>query len=41
MEVSFFNICSKISERIGMKDGGNLSQCINALIASDFVIKYV
>ena len=32
---------SEISEKTGIKDGGNLSQCINALITSDFVIKYV
>ena len=32
---------SEIIEKIGMKDGGTLSQSLNALIASDFVIKYV
>lgn len=32
---------SEIIEKIGMNDGGTLSQNLNALIASDFVIKYV
>ncbi len=32
---------SKIAEQIGMQDGGTLSQSLNALIASDFVVKYV
>lgn len=35
MALSFFNISSEISERIDMKDGGNLSQCINALLAKE------
>ena len=32
---------SEIAEQIGMQDGGTLSQSLNALIASDFVVKYV
>lgn len=31
----------EISERLGMSDGGRLSQIINALVASDFVVKYI
>lgn len=31
----------EIAERLGMSDGGRLSQNLNALIASDFVVKYV
>lgn len=32
---------SEIIEKIGVNDGGTLSQCLNALIASDLVIKYI
>ncbi len=32
---------SEIVKKTGMKDGGTLSQSLNALIASDFVIKYL
>ncbi len=32
---------SEIVDKIGIKDGGSLSKCLNALIASDFVIKYI
>lgn len=32
---------SELVEKLGTKDGGTLSQSLNALIASDFVIKYV
>ena len=32
---------SEILKKIGVKDGGTLSQSLNALIASDFVIKYI
>lgn len=32
---------SEITEKIGVNDGGTLSQSLNALIASDFVIKYI
>lgn len=32
---------SEIAEKINMKDGGTLSQNLNALISSDFVVKYV
>lgn len=32
---------SELVEKLGIKDGGTLSQSLNALIASDFVIKYV
>lgn len=32
---------SEIAEKTGIKDGGSFSQCINALITSDFIIKYV
>lgn len=31
----------EISEMVGINDGGTLSQNLNALIASDFVIKYI
>lgn len=31
----------EISEMVGINDGGTLSQHLNALIASDFVIKYI
>lgn len=31
----------EISEKLGMSDGGRLSKNLNALIASDFVVKYV
>ena len=31
----------EISEKIGIKEGEKLTECLNALIASDFVIKYV
>lgn len=31
----------EIAERLGIADGGQLSQNLNALISSDFVIKYV
>lgn len=32
---------SEIAENVGINDGGTLSQSLNALIASDFVVKYV
>lgn len=32
---------SEIVEKVGINDGGTLSQSLNALIASDFVIKYI
>ena len=32
---------SEIAENVGMNDGGTLSQSLNALIASDFVVKYI
>ena len=34
--------CTKkeIVEETGIKDGGSLTKCLNALIASDFIIKY-
>lgn len=32
---------SEISKELGTQDGGSLSQNLNALIASDFVIKYI
>jgi len=32
---------SEIVEKIGINDGGTLSQSLNALIASDFVVKYI
>ncbi|MBR3769609.1 MAG: hypothetical protein IKL06_03645 [Lachnospiraceae bacterium] len=28
-------------EKIGVNDGGTLSQSLNALISSDFVVKYI
>ena len=31
----------EIAEKLGLSDGGRLSQNLNALIASDFVVKYV
>ena len=31
---------NEIAKKIGVSDGGNLTQSLNALIASDFVIKY-
>lgn len=31
----------EIAEKLGMSDGGRLSRNLNALIASDFVVKYV
>ncbi len=31
----------EISEKIGIKEGEKLSECLNALVASDFIIKYV
>lgn len=31
----------EISDKLGIKDGGVLSEHINALIASDFIVKYV
>ena len=31
----------EITEKLGMSDGGRLSKNLNALIASDFVVKYV
>lgn len=32
---------TEIVEKVGVRDGGTLSQSLNALIASDFVIKYI
>lgn len=32
---------SEIAEKVDMADGGTLSQSLNALIASDFVVKYI
>lgn len=32
---------SEIVEKIGVNDGGTLSQSLNALISSDFVVKYI
>ena len=32
---------SEIVEKVGINDGGTLSQSLNALIASDFVVKYI
>lgn len=32
---------SEIAKKTGIKDGGTLSQSLNALIASDFVVKYI
>lgn len=32
---------SEIAEKVDMTDGGTLSQSLNALIASDFVVKYI
>ncbi|MBQ8803868.1 MAG: ATP-binding protein [Tyzzerella sp.] len=32
---------TEIAEKVSMNDGGTLSQSLNALIASDFVIKYI
>ena len=32
---------SEISQKMNLKDGSTLTQCLNALIASDFVVKYV
>ena len=31
----------EITDGLGIKDGGAISSCLNALVASDFVIKYV
>lgn len=32
---------AELVERSGITDGGTLSKCLNALIASDFIVKYV
>lgn len=32
---------AEIAEKTGIKDGGTLSQSLNALIASDFVVRYI
>lgn len=32
---------TEIVENVGIQDGGTLSQSLNALIASDFVVKYI
>lgn len=31
----------EISEKTGIKEGERLSECLNALVASDFIVKYV